>query len=203
MSPLLETICLLDGTPCNLSYHHARLNSSREQLFGYKNLLDISKAINIPVECRKGKWKCRVIYAKEIIDVQFLPYLPKPIQTLTCVNGDKVDYPHKYLDRTQINELMQNISTDDILIVKHGLITDTSKANIAFYDGSKWITPARPLLAGTTRARLLQTGAIEMDDISINALKKLQKASLFNAMNDFNPSQSLPIACSIFNFRLF
>lgn len=187
MSPLFETIRLYDGVLLYAHYHNHRLNSSRKELFGCSDALDILKEVLIPEIYTKGLWKCRVIYAKEIIDIQFLHYTPNLIRSVTCVEGNNLDYSHKYLDRNQIDRLKQNIKTDDILIIKDGLVTDTSIANVAFYDGTQWITPARPLLAGTTRARLIESGAIITANISINDLKKYSKITLFNAMCNFDP----------------
>ena len=55
---------------------------------------------------------------------------------------------------------------DDILIIRNGLITDMSYANVAFFDGTQWLTPRIPLLAGTCRERLLETGPIREADIA-------------------------------------
>ena len=67
-----------------------------------------------------------------------------------------MNYDLKYFDRKIFDDLKKNIKADDILIIKNGFITDTSIANILFFDGKKWITPKKPLLKGTVRERLLR-----------------------------------------------
>ena len=66
------------------------------------------------------------------------------------------------------------------------MITDTSIANIAFYDGEKWLTPKRPLLKGTTRARYLKSGLVIEKDIFVDDIKLFTKVALMNAMIDFD-----------------
>ena len=62
----------------------------------------------------------------------------------------------------KLNSLFQiRQDKDDILIVKNGLLTDTSIANIALYDGNDWYTPLHPLLKGTKRAELLDKGVLK------------------------------------------
>ena len=64
-------------------------------------------------------------------------------------------------------------------------MTDTSFTNLAIYDGTDWLTPKHPLLAGTKRAWLLQRGIIREADITLADLLKAPKVSLFNSMIDF------------------
>ena len=74
---------------------------------------------------------------------------------------------------------------EKIVIVKQGFITDTSYANIVFFDGHKWFTPVSPLLKGTKRTFLLDKKIIEETEIRIDDLEKFKKARLINAMIDF------------------
>ncbi|HON17298.1 MAG TPA: chorismate-binding protein, partial [Spirochaetota bacterium] len=57
-------------------------------------------------------------------------------------------------------------------------------ANIAFYDGEKWLTPTKPLLYGTKREYLLEEGKIVEEEISTRDIKFFYKVSLINAMLD-------------------
>jgi 4-amino-4-deoxychorismate lyase len=65
-------------------------------------------------------------------------------------------------------------------------VTDTSIANVAFYKDGLWFTPKKPLLEGTTRARLLNAGKIIEKDIGVKELKNYSKVALMNAMIDFD-----------------
>ena len=103
------------------------------------------------------------------------------------MTDDSIDYSFKSLDRTRLNELLvQKGSSDDIIIVKNGLVTDTSFTNLAILSGNRWFTPPRhPLLAGTMRSFLLDKGIISKADITLHDLKNAQAVSLFNAMIEF------------------
>ena len=83
-------------------------------------------------------------------------------------------------------------TADDVLIVRHGLLTDTSIANIALWDGSEWYTPAQPLLAGTQRRYLLDTGQIKETDIPVASLGNYRHIRLFNALIPFGEVE-LPV----------
>ena len=43
---------------------------------------------------------------------------------------------------------MHKREQDEILITRNGLLTDTSIANIALFNGKEWHTPKHPLLKG-------------------------------------------------------
>ncbi len=63
------------------------------------------------------------------------------------------------------------------------LITDSCFANVAFYDGSTWMTPRSPLLQGVRRRYLLENKKIILMDIGLADLKGFREISLINAMN--------------------
>ena len=74
---------------------------------------------------------------------------------------------------------------DDIIIEKKGFITDTSIANLAFYDGEQWFTPKNPLLEGTMRAKLLDEGFLQTREIKRSEISHYTKVALMNAMIGF------------------
>ena len=102
-----------------------------------------------------------------IFCINQLPFsiqLPE-ISSFKIIHAD-IEYPLKYEDRHEINHLFgQKGDADEIIIIKNGLVTDTSIANLAFFDKGQWITPAQPLLNGTTRQRLLDENKIICADI--------------------------------------
>ena len=110
----------------------------------------------------------------------------KEIHTLKIVRDDDIDYSFKSTDRTDLNWLAATKGNcDEIIIIKNGLVTDTSFTNIAIYKDGKWLTPKHPLLLGTKRAALLENVIIQEADITVDDLMKAEKVSLFNAMIDF------------------
>ncbi len=180
---LLETIKVDRGKPFFISFHNERFNRTRFDLFGIQDNFDLSTIINPPdLNC----YRCRIIYSEKIEKIEFIPYQNRQFKTFQIVYDDYIDYKYKYLDRSAIQKLEQfKKESDDILIIKQGFITDTSIANVAFFDGEQWITPANPLLKGTTRERLLQEGKIKSEIIELKEIKKYSKMALMNALLGF------------------
>ena len=180
MPRLLETIKCLDGLAYHLPYHQKRFNASRQEL-GFNTPLEL--ILNPP---KKGLYRCRVIYEDEIINIEYIPYVQKEIKRFKLIHS-QIDYALKYENRNEINELFEKKEeSDEIIIVKDNLITDTSIANICVYDGKRWLTPKTPLLKGTTRQRLLDTNMIHLADITYKDIHKFSKIALLNAMMDFH-----------------
>ncbi len=185
---LLETIRTEKGEFFNLHLHQNRMNNSRKILFNRKDVINLPSILEEPTSRISGNkfYKCRIIYNSEVTKIEFIPYNIPEIKSLKLVTCDEIDYNHKYLDRQQINELLtEKDKADDIIIVKNGLITDSSTANLLFYNGRHWLTPALPLLEGTQRAKLLTHEKIQVADIRIEDLHNFQKVRLINAMLRF------------------
>lgn len=140
----------------------------------------------IPVDLRNELVKCRIVYAKEIISIDFEVYKMRNVQSLALVENNTIEYSYKYQNRDEINELLsQHDNCDDILIVKNTLVTDTSYSNVVFKDfDGKLYTPESTLLAGTKRQNLLDADIIYKKAISINDIKSYMGVYLINAMMD-------------------
>jgi 4-amino-4-deoxychorismate lyase len=132
-----------------------------------------------------------VTYAEQIQSIEYLPYVEKSIQTLKIVSSN-IDYGYKYANRDTLNALLPS-DADDILIEKEGLLTDTSIANIAFYDGKQWFTPSTPLLKGTMRAKLLDEGFLHTRDIKVQDIRHYAQVALINAMIGFKILKDIQI----------
>jgi 4-amino-4-deoxychorismate lyase len=109
------------------------------------------------------------------------------------VNADHVHYDHKYRDRSAIDKLLAKSGTDDVLMVVNGEITDLSFANVVFFDGHRWITPARPMLAGTKRELLLKRGAIDSATITPSDLGRYFLLAPINAMLDIGDVPAIEV----------
>jgi 4-amino-4-deoxychorismate lyase len=182
-SGLIETIKLLDGAFFNLSFHNERLNRSRRDLWGCQDTLDLQSVLPAASDC--GLYKCRVVYAETVVRVSVEPYRKRIIRSLRLVEDNEVVYAYKYENRDKLSALSaQRAGCDEIIIVKHKLVTDTSYTNLAFFTGQAWLTPATPLLKGTKRAQLLASGSLKEEEIRISDLKKFKKVALINAMLD-------------------
>ncbi|MEY3220494.1 MAG: hypothetical protein RIT27_1851 [Pseudomonadota bacterium] len=180
---LLETLKIDQGKIPFLAFHNARFNATRKALFNVKETTDLADFIYPPdLDC----YRCRIIYGKNIEKIEFIPFQQRSFKTFQLVYHDYINYAFKYLDRQAIQQLVQQKQTaDDILIIKQGVITDTSIANVAFFDGQNWITPQNPLLKGTARARLLNERKIIEQPILVSELKNFSKMALMNALIDF------------------
>ena len=179
----LETIKAVDGEVYNLSYHQKRYESVLNSL-GMSNYENLQSYLYPP---KDKTYRCRLLYTKEKIEISYHLYAKRSIKMLKLVYDDSLVYDKKYADRTKLDaHFAQRGEADDVLIIKNNLICDTSIANIAFYNGEKWLTPKQPLLKGTTRARLLQTGKIFELDIEVKDLQNYTKVALLNAMIDFD-----------------
>ena len=181
----VETICIENGEALNLNYHNERMNRTRKAFWGNSvgNLyLEDWIHPNEYVVCTR----CRVVYGLNVEKVEYFPYQIRSVHTLKLVVCDDADYQYKSTDRSLLSRLFaERVDKDDVLIVREGMLTDTSIANIALYDGKVWYTPLRPLLKGTCRQRLLDEGLIHECDIYADKINQYQKIRLFNAMIPF------------------
>jgi len=196
MCLLFETVRLVDGEPRNLAMHDDRMNRSRGALFGSTDLLKLSDHIAVPASARRGIVRCRVLYASSITTIEFSPYVPTDIRTLKLVDAGSVVYDHKFVDRSGLTALIDRKTTDDVLMLRNGCITDVSFANIVFTDGHRWTTPDTPLLRGTMRELLLRNGVISEGRITIDDLSLFTHFRLINAMLGFD-APPLPVRCII------
>jgi 4-amino-4-deoxychorismate lyase len=194
MCRLLETIQLVDGQLQNAVYHNRRFNSSRRECFGIVDEADLIELIEIPEGFRKGIYRCRLLYDENSHIIQFIPYNYRQISSLKLVYDDVIDYHLKYADRTRLESLLgQRGDCDDIIIVKNGFLTDSSAANLVFFDGSGWYTPDTPLLRGTRRAALLDTGAIKESRITLENFRSFSNVGLINAFYGLGNMSVVPV----------
>ena len=193
---LIETIRVENGRLMHIDYHNARFNKSRRDLFGIRDEMQLEQRVNIPDHTTTGVYKCRVTYGPGIEKVVFEPYQVRKIRSFKLLPADTIEYSHKFADRSPIDHLFAKRGhCDDILMVKNGLITDASYANIAFWDGHAWFTPKTPLLAGTARARLLHQKELKKSTIEPGNLKDFTRMRIFNAMMDIDlPMQEVTIS---------
>lgn len=180
MCLFLESICCDNGKHQNLDLHQERVNRTFQSFFKTEPFI-LSEGLNeIP---EKGRYKCRVVYGKEIESIEFLPYAIPKINSLKIVEIEGLDYDFKFLDRNNLDIAFQKRSNmDDVIIIKDGYVTDAYYANLAFFDGNIWFTPTNPLLKGTKRQALLKSGVLIEKEINTQNIRQYQKVSLINAM---------------------
>ena len=193
---LLETIRLENGEYSNLDLHQERMSVALRQLFNCSNKISLLHYLDeIEIKNKVDLQKCRIVYDSEIRKVEFTLYEMPKIESLKLIVCDNIDYRYKYVDRSKINELYsQKESADDIIIINNGFVTDSSYANLLFYDGNNWLTPSKPLLKGTQLASLLRSKKIILADIVPSDLVNFEKIRLINAMLRFEDKVDINVS---------
>lgn len=173
-----ETIKCEDYEIFNLEYHNKRVAKT----IG-KNL-NLQEYITAPTN---ELLRCKIIYDdNEILSVDYFPYKIKEFKKFKILFDDNIKYSKKYLNREELDELFcKKDSCDEIIIIKNGIVTDTSIANIAVFYENSWITSTKYLLNGTTRTRLIEEKKIFEKDINLQMLQNAEKIAIFNAMIGF------------------
>ncbi|MEI6680206.1 MAG: aminotransferase class IV [Mariniphaga sp.] len=183
MCRFIETICFEKGNFQRVELHNERFNLTRKHFFGMQDGLRLELLLSIPEPLMGQTVKCTVSYGSEIVNVDYAAYHIRTVKSLRLINDDTIDYAFKYYDRTKIASLYQKRGQcDDILIVKNGLITDTSYANIVFLKDNQWYSPQDPLLRGTRLKSYLQTGLITPALLRPDDLRVFSEARIINAM---------------------
>jgi 4-amino-4-deoxychorismate lyase len=186
MCRFIESIKVLDGVFYRLEYHQTRVQLTCDKFFPDSEIIELSKAFKNLEIPQKGVFKCRVLYSSEIQLIEFVPYTRRDIKTLKLVDTDIDSSPYKFENRSLYNAAFaKRENCDDVLLMKNGLLTDTSYCNIALFNGSEWFTPRVPLLYGTNRAQLLSETVLIEKDIKLDEIFDYQQIALFNAMIEF------------------
>ncbi|MDR1762139.1 MAG: aminodeoxychorismate synthase component I [Bacteroidales bacterium] len=195
----VESLRIENGKICNHELHEERMQKTAFFYYGTKPVLNIDLSL-IPPDLQQGRIKCRIIYAADIIAVEYHAYQLKEIKSLRIVEDNNVEYSHKTINRDCLNSLFeQRNGADDIIIVKNGKITDSSSANLVFesFDGELF-TPKTYLLAGTKRQFLLQNGTIKEKEITVRDIPLYKKVYKINAMIDVEDTISVSTDSIVF-----
>jgi 4-amino-4-deoxychorismate lyase len=192
MSRFIEAIKWKDGEFYRLNYHQQRMEMALKLFYSKSPVIDLEAYLHKLTIPEDGIYKCRIVYDDEIRQVEFIPYQLRSVKTIKLIEVNIASTVYKPEDRTAINQAFaQRGECDDVLMVRNGLLTDTSYSNIALLSGNEWITPRIPLLYGTQRAYLIENKIIVEEDISVETLKNFQKIRLFNAMIEFGELEML------------
>lgn len=186
-----EVVCIRDGQPMHLTYHLERMR---------KTIWDIYKRpmpqlhIDIPTNAQNGRIKCRIEYTDTIRSVTFTPYQQKMRTTVALVTDNNISYTYKSTNRQQFTRLIQHAHTDDVIIVRNGMITDATYCNLVFEDHDGHLfTPSDALLCGTCRQRLIDNGEVTVRHIRADELRNYKTVYFINAMMDIHEAQQMPV----------
>jgi 4-amino-4-deoxychorismate lyase len=178
----------------NTALHNTRFNNARKALFGSTDYVDIEGLIEIPANIGAERYKCRVLTDGSVFEVQINKYEQRKVETLKIIECNEIEYTYKLENRDLLNRLYeQRGACDDIIIVKNGLVSDSWAANLLFFDGKQWLTPANPLLKGTQREFLLKKGIVSEKEIPLSEIRNYKKIKLINAMIDFERAGEIGI----------
>lgn len=117
--------------------------------------------------------------------IRSIPYARPVIKALRVIAADGIDYHLKFADRSPFDRLQALCRPGETALLTVGdLITDTTFTNIVCEDSSgALLTPASPLLQGTMRQHLLDSGLLRKADIRPEDLPGFTRIHLINAMN--------------------
>lgn len=187
MCRFIETLRIENGRIFNLRLHNLRLNRTLK-LNGIHSSKPVALEEYIHPERYARRTKCHVDYGPDGVEsVTYTDYHPRVVHSLRLLDADDLDYHFKYADRSRLDQLYElRNGADDILIVKDGFITDTTIANVTFYDGNRWFTPTKPILSGTKRRSLLEDYCIFEKEIPVDTVYSFKRVGMINAMLDFH-----------------
>jgi 4-amino-4-deoxychorismate lyase len=192
MYPLVESIKAKDGQFFLLDYHQDRMERTFQAV--YQRACPWSIKTMLPSIPLDGLYKVRLLYNATDYHFEVHPYQSKKIPRLKLVEIGEYRYPHKWTDRSFINAACaQREDCDDVLMLRKGLLTDSSYANIVLDSGEAWITPVIPLFEGVQRAFLLDNNIIQTTTIHTVELASFKGFQLINAMNPFDPKRFVSV----------
>jgi 4-amino-4-deoxychorismate lyase len=184
MLEFIESICCRQGEFQLLSLHQQRVNKTFAMYAPDITPIALDE-IQIPRQFKKAEIvKCRITYQENIKKIEFQLYERKQPRRFFYVNDDNINYSYKYSNRTELEEIAARVDvSEEVVILKHNMVTDASYSNIALWNGSEWHTPKYPLLKGVQREHLLNAGQLIEKVILSGDVERYQKISFINALN--------------------
>jgi len=181
ISPCIETLLCHEGMVLNTAWHQARFDKTRRELYGDTSVLPLGAQLHLPTT---GTHRVRITYTHHILKSEVFPCVARLFETFSVVEAD-IDYGYKYANREALNALIPK-GVDDVIFTCKKELQDTTIANIALLIDGQWFTPHKPLLEGTTRARLLASGMLKTAILTTQSLQKAQKFAIMNALLGFH-----------------
>lgn len=198
MCQWIESIALNNGVLENLHYHQRRLNTT---LSAFRSTVAISLDVllngcDLP---QRGYFKVRLLYSTQgVEELSWSEYTPHVWSEFYIVHVDNLGYNYKFSDRSQLEQLKEGLGSVEVIIVKEGLVTDTTYSNLVFHRSGEWFTPSSPLLKGTQRDYLLEHEKIKEVSISVEDLTSYDSFKMINAMMPFEKAITYAV-CQIKN----
>ena len=194
MSQFIESIKIEDKKIFLLDLHQKRVDDTFAH-FGKESSINLAEIFKNLDHDEDGLYKLRISYdLNKNFRTQLIPYAISEINNFQLVVNNVYDYSFKFEDRKELEKMLQQARSGEIIIVKNNHITDTSFSNILFKKGKDWFTPSTYLLNGVQRQHLLQKNKIKEAEITMQNVSEYSHFQLINAMNDFDDMFIYPIA---------
>lgn len=202
MYRFLETM-LWDGSRIKyLNYHLDRIihslefDSKKDFKTAHTRFQEIQDIIHEYAFPLNDSSRVRILYDSDGFEIEVLKFAPSFPGSFKCIEIDPAfDYSFKYANRERLDHAFENRGeADEVILLKNGWVTDTSKANLAFRKNGIWYTPYFPLLAGTTWKRLIRERAILPRPIHIDQVNLFDSLRSFNALHEFQDSPIIPVS---------
>ncbi len=190
---LIETMLVTNSNIKNFKYHLKRVENTFK-FFKWKFNQKEWEKLKEKFTFKQKPLRVRVTYNQfgikeiELFDIKKREF--KKFKTIDI----NFNYSFKYKNRKNFENLYQKYPNfDEFILVKNGLITDTTISNLAFFTGKEWLSPKNPLLKGTVREKLLNEKKIKLTDIHKADLKYFKKIAMINAILGFREIEDFDI----------
>lgn len=194
MSQFIESIKIEDKKIFLLDLHQKRVDDTFAH-FGKETSINLAEIFKNQEHDEDGLYKLRISYdLDKNFRTQLIPYAISEISNFQLVVNNIYDYSFKFEDRKELEKMLRQAKSSEIIIVKNNHITDTSFSNLLFKKGKDWFTPSTYLLNGVQRQHLLQKNKIKEAEITMQNVSEYSHFQLINAMNDFDDMFIYPIA---------
>jgi para-aminobenzoate synthetase/4-amino-4-deoxychorismate lyase len=190
---LLESLLLENGEWFLLERHLARMRATADY-FGFRfDETEVSSELNRINSDRSGRWKVRLLLAKDgscnAEAIELRTPCEEPLRaglaTEAVDTNDRFLF-HKTTNRVVYEQALASRSDceDVILWNENGEVTESTIANVVVVIGDDYFTPplASGLLAGTFREELLANGKIRERVIYRDELKQAREIYLINSV---------------------
>lgn len=194
MSQFIESIKIEDKKIFLLDLHQKRVDDTFAH-FGKESSINLAEIFKNLEHDEDGLYKLRISYdLDKNFKTQLIPYAISEISNFQLVVNNIYDYSFKFEDRKELEKMLRQAKSSEIIIVKNNHITDTSFSNLLFKKGKEWFTPSTYLLNGVQRQYLLKNKKIKEAEITLQNIAEYSHFQIINAMNDFDDMFIYPIA---------
>ena len=194
MSQFIESIKVEDRKIFLLDHHQKRVDATFAH-FGKESSINLAEIFKNLEHDEDGLYKLRISYdLDKNFRTQLIPYAISEISNFQLVVNNIYDYSFKFEDRKELEKMLRQAKSSEIIIVKNNHITDSSFSNLLFKKGKEWFTPSTYLLNGVQRQYLLKNKKIKEAEITLQNIAEYSHFQIINAMNDFDDMFIYPIA---------